>query len=434
MLQKPGVVAMIWIAAILHVAMAFRGNLPRHNKFDFSHYYVSAYAARNHIDPYVSDLTPIGSALGLETGILIHADYTPSFIAVFEPLTLMAPEPAYVVWMSLSAILFVTSMWMLLAGSGLPAMLRWNLAAFTLLYSPVIEHFWWGQSQIIVLFLMVLMMRSMERGRDGVAGIALAIAGLLRAFPLLLVGYLILARKRRALSFTAGGIVVGMAATIAALGFRTTMHFIHGAAWGSSYLNSGQPVDISVAAFVSRLFWYGLGSQLSPGFEHLRRLAALAAEALLLMLTLRASLARQPDDDRDWLVFSLWTATAILISPIAWLHYMVLLLLPFSRTITAAYAGRADATSVWMVVASAILAVFSLGEPGKSLISPLAGVSLNLPTSLRIVGGFLGSLGFLSALVGYLTAYRSVYAQETRPIELRGPAKLASQVRFEPAP
>ncbi len=410
--------------------MAFDGNLPRFNKFDFSHYYVSAYAARYHIDPYLSDLTPVGSALGLETGILIHADYTPSFIAMFEALTLMTPYRAYLVWMSVSIVLFVASMWMLLADSGLPATLRWTLMGLTVLYSPVIEHFWWGQSQMMVLFLLVVMMRSMQQGRDGIAGLALAAAGLLRAFPLLLVGYLIVTDRRRALTFTVGGVVLGTVATIAVMGLHTTMNFVHGAAWGSSYLNSGQPVDISAAAFASRLFWYGLGAHLSPRMDLLRLAVTWSVQAFVLMLTLRATLARQSEEDGDWLVLSLWIATAILISPIAWIHYMVLLLLPFSRIISTAYAGRIDTAPVWLLSVSVILAVLALGAPGKSLISPLAGVSLNLPLSLRMVGGVLGSLGFLSLVAAYLATYLSIRITQ---VDLASRVAISGRAHLEPA-
>ena len=79
------------------------------------------------------------------------------------------------------------------------------LAALMLMSAPVNLNFYWGQSQLIILALMAAAMRAMDRNRDGTAGLMIAIAALLRAYPLLLVGYFIFRRKWRAVIIRDGG-------------------------------------------------------------------------------------------------------------------------------------------------------------------------------------------------------------------------------------
>src|SRR5260370_1161500 len=100
-----------------------------------------------------------------------------------------------------------------------------------LMAAPVNLNFYWGQSQLIILALMVAAMRAMDRNRDGTAGLIIAIAALLRAYPLLLVGYFIFRRKWRAVMFATAGIAAGGFATVAILGLSHTLSFVHGAIW-----------------------------------------------------------------------------------------------------------------------------------------------------------------------------------------------------------
>ena len=86
--------------------------------------------------------------------------------------------------------------------------------------APVNLNFYWGQSQLIVLALMAGAMRAMERERDGTAGLLIASSGLLRAYPLLLVGYFVVRRKSRAVAFATAGIAAGVLRNCRGFGFN----------------------------------------------------------------------------------------------------------------------------------------------------------------------------------------------------------------------
>ena len=66
--------------------------------------------------------------------------------------------------------------------------------------------------------------------------------------------------------------------------------------------------------------------------------------------------ARENEPDTDRRAYSLWIATMIMLSPTAWYHYVVLLLLPFIQLTAAAVAGRAGGMAATMCIVSYILA------------------------------------------------------------------------------
>ena len=86
------VLAAIWLATILHLAVVCWKLPARVDRPDFSHYYASALAARKGLNPYTLDLKAYAARLGLHVGNNIRATYTPTFILCFEPLTLLSPR------------------------------------------------------------------------------------------------------------------------------------------------------------------------------------------------------------------------------------------------------------------------------------------------------------------------------------------------------
>ena len=69
---------------------------------------------RHGIDPYSTNLTPIGAQLGLETNWLVHASETPPFLLCFEPLTRMRPRVAFWLWTAINFSALAIAMYLLL--------------------------------------------------------------------------------------------------------------------------------------------------------------------------------------------------------------------------------------------------------------------------------------------------------------------------------
>jgi hypothetical protein len=345
--------ALVWIGVLAAFVVMLAGLRARENQLDFSHYYASALALRQGLNPYTADQQPLANQAGLDLAGINRADYPPTFLLCFEPLTRFPPVVAYWIWIGFSVGALGAVLVMLLAPiARQDPLTAWLLAALALTYPPVRDHFEYAQCQILILLTIVLAARWMEKGRDASAGMMLALATLLRVFPLLLAGYLIVRRRWRALGYMALGLVIGSAVTFALVGadrslsFAGRLGFLTANIWVYRYAN------IALGSFVSRLFGYGFGVPLSARLELVRAIVVGLSRLSLLAMTAWATRSQAGAYDSNRRALSLWMVAMILLSPTAWFHYLVLLLLPFIEVVSAARIGRASRRAAAMAAAS----------------------------------------------------------------------------------
>ena len=401
-MRHPAVLAVAWICAVLILAGALTKMPGQWHRRDFSNYYESAWALRHGIDPYSADLTPIGDQLGLETGGLLHASETPPFLLCFEPLTWLRPRVAFWIWTGINFSALAIAMYLLLAHRrGLSRRTAWLLAGLILMSAPVNLNLYWGQSQLIVLALLAGAMRAMERKREGTAGLLIAAAALLRAYPLLLAGYFVIRRKWRAVAFATAGIAAGLFVTVATVGFTQSLSFVHGALWLTDYSIVNRVDNLSLGPFVSRTWWAFTGTAPGSSADWLRRAAVAVAGIVVLGMTIRATLADANRRNPDWRVYSLWIATAIMFSPVAWHHYLLLLTIPFVQLVASAAQGRSRSRAVWMAALAYALSAVSLRVFNRFLIPPPTDFQRTFPWLVRA----LEETSFVALLTGYVAAY-----------------------------
>jgi len=401
-MRHPAVLAVAWICAVLILAGALTKMPGQWHRRDFSNYYESAWALRHGIDPYSADLTPIGDQLGLETGGLLHASETPPFLLCFEPLTWLRPRVAFWIWTGINFSALAIAMYLLLAHRrGLSRRTAWLLAGLILMSAPVNLNLYWGQSQLIVLALLAGAMRAMERKREGTAGLLIAAAALLRAYPLLLAGYFVIRRKWRAVAFATAGIAAGLFVTVATVGFTQSLSFVHGALWLTDYSIVNRVDNLSLGPLVSRTWWAFTGTAPGSSADWLRRAAIAVAGIVVLGMTIRATLADANRRDPDWRVYSLWIATAIMFSPVAWHHYLLLLTIPFVQLVASAAQGRSRSRAVWMAALAYALSAVSLRVFNRFLIPPPTDFQRTFPWLVRA----LEETSFVALLTGYVAAY-----------------------------
>jgi hypothetical protein len=232
-----------------------------------------------------------------------------------------------------------------------------SLLALTALYPPVVTHIWMGQAKFIVLLLLVLTMRWMERQRDGLAGFALALASLLRVFPLALGGYLLLQQRRRVFICTALIILVGSGLTVARVGFDTFTCFIPAASLLLNGPASENGRNISVHMFIFRQLQAALPYS-NEFAASVARVLNIVAELLILLTTARATLTQPVGNDPDSRIYSLWVATSIVLIPIVWDYDLTLMLIPFGVLVVVAARGEASRRAIAMAVVSYVLMIF----------------------------------------------------------------------------
>jgi hypothetical protein len=401
-MRQPSILAVVWTCAFLVLIGTLTKMPDQWHRRDFSNYYESAWAMRHGIDPYSTNLTAIGAQLGLETNWLVHASETPPFLLCFEPLTWMRPRVAFWLWTAISFSALAIAMYLLLVRRcGLSGRTALLLAGLMLMSAPVNLNFYWGQSQLIVLALMVAAMRAMERERDGTAGLLIAAAALLRAYPLLLVGYFVCHRKWRAVIFATVGIAAGGFATVAILGLSQTLSFIHGALWLTDYRVVNRVDNLSLGPFVSRMFWALTGTAPGSSVDWVRHAAMAVADAVVLGLTIRATLADPDRHDPNWRIYSLWIATAVMLTPVGWHHYLVLLAIPFVQMVASAAEGRSSSRAIWMAVVAYFLSAISLRAFSRFMVPPPTAFQLAVPW----LASALEESSFVALLTGYVAAY-----------------------------
>lgn len=342
--------------ALFQLARILLGRQGSFAQRDFTSYYVWGVALSRHINPYTANLDPLARELGLFIRQGAGANYPPTFIMLWEPLVWFGPLTAYWLWIALS-LAFLAGALMLLFGrrSGLPLTIALELAALAILYEPLKIHFYFAQTQILILFLIVVAMAQLERGRDGSAGMILALATLLKAYPLALGAYLVLTRKWRGAAFMTLGLLVGFTITLAIVGSAGIGFFRLSTLDMSLQLaGTGRHLlpTVSVSGTLERIFLY---CHLIPVHDLARRVLTIAAYVLILALTVLATLRSASDQRRSEQAFGLWVTAMVLLTPGAWIHYMVLLLAPLALLAEAALKGEASRAAVLCGVASYLL-------------------------------------------------------------------------------
>lgn len=387
--------ALFWAAALAGLArfaplLKGQGFRP-----DFSIYMLSGLAFDAHQNPYRVNFAAEGIKDGMHYKSVEHATDPPTFILLFAPLSKMAPQKAFWLWTLINCAALIAAMWLLVgAGSGVAAPVAASAAALVVLYPPIISSFHGGKYNPIILLMFALMMRCVRNQHQAAAGVALAVTCLTRLFPLLIIGYLALEHRYRALRFTIIWLAVGMLLTLVFFGVGNTVSFVQGAALSTTERWLSDPRVVALDAYISRWYWTFGGSHLSPGYEILRRSSIICADLLLLAATVRATLSVKPGADHDFRLLSLWIVTSILLSPSAWVNYLVLLIVPFAQ-MAAAYSARdVSMRTVWSATISVGLV--------SATVSPWCRFGYFTSPWLVMT---VGESAFLSLAAAYLSAY-----------------------------
>lgn len=213
---------------------------------------------------------------------------------------------------------------------------RLLLTSLAILYWPLAYHFLDAQVQIFILLLLTLSMRCLTRQYDVLAGSILAIAGLLRVFPLIFLGYLLIRRRWTSLLAMLFTLVTGAAITLRLLGVTRALAFLRVMGPLSEQLKA--PVAISLPALISRGFW--LFDDTNWPLELARHITIGIACSRLLILAVRATTKNSTCALQTDKAFGLWAVTILLLTPTTRPYCMVLLFLPFAQLVSAAKTER----------------------------------------------------------------------------------------------
>ncbi len=299
---------------------------------DFIQGYVLARALRAGVNPYLPlpELVPRWLPGQNSFSALPHA--TPHPIPVgwlCLPFSLLGYERGAVAWLIFELACLFGIVVLLLRWLGKPPTvgLAVMVALAALGWVPVTQDLWYGQLSLFLLFLLLLAWTTLREGRPVAGGLLLGvmIAVKFLAWPIVL--FLALRRQWKAVGAAAATLFVSHIFAIATIGLAGVRDY---------YLKIGPMLaayyrahDSNFSAWTigQRLFVGGGGNFYAPPLLDAPWLAKIFIPLLpvvLLLLGLRCALKAKEFDTS----FALLVIVSVLVSPIAWTHYLVFAAIP----------------------------------------------------------------------------------------------------------
>ena len=305
---------------------------------DFVQGYLLAQALLTGIDPY-QDVSNLANQLALNSPLPIFPHPTPHTVPMgllTMPFCFWGYEHAAQLWCAF-ALLCLTASLILLArwwqGDAVEYKKVFLVSWVLLGWGPVTEDLWTGQFNTVLLLILILAWQSLRKGQELSGGIWLgsALALKLMAWPVVL--YLIWQRRWRSV----------LAAGITGLGFHLiSAAFIDIEGVIRYYTKVGPTVsalyrevdaNFSASAFGWRLFAETGSAQItsiriSPLMKW--QLAAKVCSVLFPVIVLAVGLWLANRSNSFDTAFALLLCVSLLVNPVAWTHYFVILLLPLA--------------------------------------------------------------------------------------------------------
>jgi Glycosyltransferase family 87 len=302
-------------------------------------------SARNYLEGlplYANHRVTIPRYLGLE--ISRPADLTvevnahpPTAVLLALPVASLRYQDAVLVWNLISLGMLAVSLTLVWRGFQVPCSLWWLFPLITalLVCTPLILQVFFAQLNLVMLVLLTGTWAANRSNRPRLAGALLGLATTIKLFPVFLFFYFIMRRQWKVFASGALTVVLVTGVTAAVFGFESYRDYYEEVlprveGFRANWTNA------SVVGFWAKLFdpplndWQVQPLWRSPVIARLGIAASCAAIVITLALCLRRA-ASQAQQDR---AFGLSLTAMLLVSPIAWDHYLLLLLVPIVATLS----------------------------------------------------------------------------------------------------
>jgi alpha-1,2-mannosyltransferase len=258
---------------------------------------------------------------GTSGGSILFPFVYPPLLALFF-LPFQSYQSAWWAWAAGSIACWVGALWLIVRElrdelwSCVPPMWRPVLLAGLTVFPPVLSHLIWGQVQLHLLMLLTGAWLCLRRRREAWAGVLIGIAIAIKLFPVLVVIPLVMQRRWRAAGVAIFSACALIALSFAVVGWEQVTIYLQQV---MPRLNKGSVVpDVYNHAIVAVLRGF-MGSSLASWLSLVVRLCVVGVVAL-------SAARRNNGPDR---ALTLGMTAMVLVPPLVWQHYFVLLYLPF---------------------------------------------------------------------------------------------------------
>jgi len=355
--------AILAIVAALSLAQRLRAVSHRYDDVDFVMFYGWWTDYSSGGDPWMVSREQVDLRPGLS--LPRYCNYTPFFVEVFSPLARLDQKTAFWIWEAAQMMCLVAAVLLLARGNAPPLEAAPTIIVLSLLLlsRQFAGTLVMAQVTPTLLALLSASWFCARRERPAAAGLCLALAALVKLYPAAAGGYFLFGRRWRALGWTVAFFAAGVLLTnpfrwieLAMQGMPIsydTIVMLHVTfALGHA--------ELTVLAFVRKIVAHFAGTSIiaAPLFAVLGFTALI--DLALLAIAAAATITGRESADLDGLLFGLWVALALLMSPLAWIHETLLLLPAYLFGTLAAWDGshsREPARHIALIAGAAMLAV-----------------------------------------------------------------------------
>lgn len=263
--------------------------------------------------------------------LLEYNAHPPAAVLLTLPLAPLDYGAAYLVWNLLSLVALIASLWLILrpASLGYSAWAVLPFATLLLISNSLIQQVNQGQLNLVLLLLVTGAWALQRRGQWGWSGTLVGIAAALKLFPAFLGLYFLMQRRWRAVFTTVGVFVVVNLLTAGVLGWEAYRDYFSVVVPRVSGFREFWP-NASITGYWSKLF-EGASGHVVPLWQApaLAKLATAVSSLIVVLLTAQRCWRADTLAARDQ-AFGLCTIAMLLLSPITWDHYFLLLVLPLA--------------------------------------------------------------------------------------------------------
>ncbi len=349
------------VAAILALiaAVSLAQRLPaishRYNQFDFTVFY-----------GWWSDYSSGGNPWTDMRGPMHGCNQPPSFVETFSPLARLDRKTAFWIWQAAQFLCVVAAVLLLARGNDPPLGTAPTIIVLSLVLMsrPFAGAIVWSQIAPMLLALLCAAWFCARRNRPAAAGMFMALAAWLKLFPAGAAGYFLFSRRWRSLGWTVGFFVAGVLLT-------NPVHWIE-------LVTHGLPISYQVVGHAELTVLYVVRkavAHFAGGAQPVIAVWGITAliDLALIAIAAAATITSHGRTDLDGLVFGLWVALALLMSPLAWIDETLLLLPLFLFGLLAAWQGfqsREPVGNVALIAGAATLVICIVTELIKAVPHP----------------------------------------------------------------
>lgn len=292
--------------------------------------------------------------LGLGVREPIENWHPPILAPLFLPISYFELPTAFFLFNAASMFFYLYAFAGTLAQRKPPAVMFLIVLAVFTLWSPAFGCMALGQTSLLVAAFLIVAQKELASGRNGWAGACCGAAALLKLFPIWLVFFFLLRRKWRGAASMIYVFAVGWLAAAAAVGFDDVELYTSTIAAHNYQSSSLIPFNLSLTGLILPIFKGGQWSH--PWVEQpvvgelilKALLAAVALASLAVVHLVRKSSEPKTADDS----FSFFLAVSLLLAPLTWAHYLLILALPLALLLISGDRRQISAAVLCMVLFS----------------------------------------------------------------------------------